>query len=182
MKQDHIIQLLDELAEATQENPRADLGSQIKDHIPGRLIRHRVNWNTVNVVVDFRMSRSIAAAAILVAILLLSGLFHLGNGSGTSVYQDSKLLLRYGFGGESAARSDLIESLKNFYDDLVRQGRDVTFYGESADPEDRHAILMHWKMPNGEYRVVYNDLSARTISAAALVRLQSRMIQKHRQE
>ena len=178
MRQDKLIQTLNKLAEATEENPRPALAEEIKDHIPRRLVRHRVAWDTMNIVVDLRLSRTAAAAIILLSILVMSGLFRLTDNSSDSLYHDSRLLLKYGFAGKNAGRADLIQSLRKFYEDLTNQGRDVVFYGESADPEDRHSILMHWKLSNGDYRIIYNDLTARTVSSSALIRLQSRMLEK----
>ena len=178
MKEDKLTKLLYQLAAATHEHPRPGFAQEIKDHIPPRLIRHRVSWDSVSIAVDLRMSKITAAAIILISIVVLSGLFRFADGSSESLYQDSRLLLKYGFGGVNAGRSDLIESLTEFYQDLTDQGRDVTFYGESADPKDNHAVLMHWKLANGDYRIIFNDLSARTVSPSALIRLQSRMIEK----
>lgn len=178
MKQQALIDMLEMLAEATPENPREELAEEIKDHIPRRLVRHRVAWDTMNIVVDLRLSRTAAAAIILCSILAISGLFRLTGNSNSSLYEDSKLLLKYGFAGENAGRSDLMQSLRQFYEDLTNQGRDVVFYGESAHPKDRHSILMHWKLADGQYRIIYNDLTARTVSSSALIRLQSRMIEK----
>jgi len=178
MKQDALIETLQKLAEATMESPRPALADEIKDHIPRRLVRHRVAWDTMNIVVDLRLSRTVAAAIILGSIFVISGLFRLTDNSTDSLYEDSKLLLKYGFAGENAGRPDLIRSLKEFYEDLTNQGRDVVFYGENANPEDKHSILMHWKISDGQYRIIYNDLTARTVSPSALIRLQSRMLEK----
>lgn len=182
MNQETLIETLKRLAEATEANPRAGLADEIKDHIPRRLIRHRVAWDTMNIVVDLRMSRMAAAAIILFSVFVFSCLFRLTDNSTSSLYEDSRILLKYGFAGENAGRSDLIESLREFYQDLTNQGRDVVFYGESADPKDRHSILMHWKLSNGEYRIIYNDLTARTVSSSALIRLQSRMLENTAQQ
>ena len=72
----------------------------------------------------------------------------------------------------------MLAGLASFYEDLTKQGRDVTFYGESVDPDDRNTVLMHWKLSNGRYRIIFNDMSARTVSPAALIRLQDRMLKK----
>jgi hypothetical protein len=178
MKQEELVGLIRKLAYATKEDPRPGLAEEIKDHIPGRLVRHRVTWDTMNIVVDLRLSRTAAAAIILLSVLIISGLFRLTDNSSDSLYEDSRLLFQYGFAGENAGRSQLMNSLRQFYEDLANQGRDVVFYGENADPKDRHSILMHWKISNGDYRIIYNDLTARTVSPSALIRLQSRMLEK----
>jgi hypothetical protein len=169
--------LLSRLAEATYERPREGFAEEVKDHIPRRLIRHRVHWDSVNIVIDLRLNRLAAAAAIVIAVLVLVGLFAREPG-GDSMYMDGKLLLKYGLGGEEAWRSELLKSLGKFCEELARQGREVVFYGESTDPKDVHSIVMHWRLPDGQYRVVFNDLTARSVSATSLIRLQSRMLQE----
>jgi len=178
MKTDKLEQMLDQLAQATHETPPPHLCQTIKDHIPPRLVRHRVNWETVNIVIDLRMSRSAAAAIIVIAVILLANLFAGRDASGNGMLRDGVLMIKYGLAGENAYRADILKTLTAFYHDLLKQGRDVTFYGDSADPADRNAIVMHWRLPNGKYRVVFNDMTARTVSPQALIRLQARMLQQ----
>ena len=45
------------------DRPRPGLAREIKDRIPARLVRHRMD--TISIIVDLRISRLAAAAAIL---------------------------------------------------------------------------------------------------------------------
>jgi hypothetical protein len=52
------------------------------------------------------------------------------------------------------------------------------YYGDNVDPRDGNAVLIQWKVSEGEYRVVFGDLREETVSAEELIRLQARMLQK----
>jgi hypothetical protein len=54
----------------------------------------------------------------------------------------------------------------------------VVFYGDRANLSDPHAILMHWTVSQDKYGVILGDLSARTVTAKTLIRLQARMVQE----
>jgi len=178
MRDEKLKELLSKLADSTAEPVRQGLDEDIRHQIPQRLIRHRVTWDSFNILIDLRISKWAAAAIIIITIFLWAHFLAGWGATPDEIYQDSKLLIKYGLSGENACRGDMLAGLKSFYEDLTKQGRDVTFYGESADPDDRNAVLMHWKLSNGRYRIIFNDLSARTVSPAALIRLQSRMLKK----
>ncbi|UCG59987.1 MAG: hypothetical protein JSU70_10790 [Phycisphaerales bacterium] len=170
-------ELLHELGQREAEPARPDLAEDIKKRIPHRLIPHAMD--TINIMIDLRISRLAAAAVIVITMVLLAS-FMGGRGSlGYGTYEDSKLFLKYCLGGEDACRSDMLAGLAGFYEEMVERGRDVTYYGNRVDPDDAYAVLMHWKLPNGKYGVILGDLSARTVSPAALIRLQARMLQEH---
>lgn len=178
MRDEKLKELLSKLADATAEPVRQGLDEDIRHQIPQRLIRHRVTWDSVNILIDLRVSKWAAAAIIIITIFLWANFLAGWGTTPDEIYQDSKLLIKYGLSGENACRSDMLAGLASFYKDLTKQGRDVTFYGESVDPDDRNTVLMHWKLSNGRYRVIFNDLSARTVGPDALIRLQSRMLKK----
>ncbi len=154
---------------------RPGLLEDIKGRIPRRLVPHRLD--TINIIVDLRVSRIAAAAAIIIAVLAAGTFFGRGAGSG-GIYRDSKLFLKYALGGEKAYRSDVAGTLAGFRDNLVAQGREVVYYGQKAEKADPHAILMYWKLPDDKYGVILGDLSARTVSSKTLIRLQSHMLRE----
>lgn len=161
--------LLKALAEDGIERARPELGDEIKTRIPYRLIPHR--WDTVNIIVDLRISRVAAAAVILLAMLLIGGLF------GGRNYEDSKLFLKYALGGENACKAEFLGNLTKFRDDLIAQGREVVYYGDQAKLKDPCAIIMHWKVAEDRYAVILGDLTTMTISAKTLIALQAHMLQ-----
>jgi len=168
--------MLKAFAERGIKPARPGLMQEIKNRIPHRLICHRMD--TVNIIVDLRISR-IAAAAAIVGALLLAGTFFGGREAVSGgVYHDGKLFLKYALGGESAYRGEVADTLANFREGLLAQGREVVYYADSAESNDPHAILMHWKLGDDKYGVIFSDLSARTVSAKILITLQAHMLGK----
>jgi hypothetical protein len=111
-------------------------------------------------------------------MILLAHLFGSRDLTSGGIYQDSKLLARYLLGGGSVGRSDELGSMSKSYEHLVQGGRDAAYYGDSIDPEDGNAVLMHWKLSDDKYRVIFGDLREMEVSAEELIKLQSRMLQK----
>jgi hypothetical protein len=167
--------LLKALAEHGIERARPGLDQEIKARIPYRLTSHRMD--TINIIVDLRISRVAAAAAILLAMLIIGSFFGGRDAAGARMYEDSKLLLRYTLVGENACTAEFLGNLARFRDELVAQGREVVFYGSQAKLNDPCAVIMHWKLPDGRYGVILGDLTTRTVSARTLITLQDHMLQ-----
>ena len=72
---------------------------------------------------------------------------------------------------------EVLAGMANFYDHLAREGKDVTYYSNNIDSGDKYAVLMHWKLPDGKYRVIFGDLRPGTVSSEVLIILQARMLQ-----
>jgi len=168
-------ELLQALAERGIERARPDLCDRIKARIPARLTVHRLD--TINIIVDLRISRVAAAAAILLALFLIGGFFGTRDASGTRFYEDGKLFLRYALGGEGACRAEFLDNLVRFRDELAAQGREVVYYGDQVKLQDPCAVIMHWKVSEDRYAVILGDLTTRTVSARTLITLQAHMLQ-----
>lgn len=168
--------LLRALAAHGIERARPELGQEIKARIPSRLT-HRP-MDTFNIIVDLRISRVAAAAVILLAMFLLGSFLGGRDATGTKVYEDGKLLLRYTLGGEDACKAEFLGNLVQFRNELAAQGREVVYYGDQANLKDPCAVLMHWKLSDDKYGVILGDLTARTVSAKTLITLQGHMLQK----
>jgi len=65
-----------------------------------------------------------------------------------------------------------IEATSLFYAKLVKDGNDVTYYGK-VTTEFPHAVLMHWKISEDKYRVIFADLTAETVTAERLAELEA---------
>ena len=167
--------LLKTLAERGIERARPELGQEIKARIPSRLIPHPMD--TINIIVDLRISRVAAAAAILLAMLLIGGFLGGRDAAGAKMYEDSKLFLRYTLGGENACRAEFLGNLAQFRDELAAQGREVVYHGDQANLNDHCTVIMHWKLSDDKYGVILGDLTARTVSARTLITLQDHMLQ-----
>lgn len=182
MREDKLKELLSKLADFTAEPVRQDLDEDIRHHIPYRLVRHKVNWHTFRIMIDLRLSRSVAAAVIIISISVWAGFLGAWSTSPNQVLQDGKLLMKYGWEGEKAGTDEVLESLEDFCKYLAVQGEKVTYYGKSADPDDNYAVLMHWKLPDGKHRVIFNDLSTMVVPPDTLIKLQAYMLKKHLEE
>ena len=174
MSDQNLERLLREVPDKGIEKAPAGLADQIKSRIPARLTRHKLG--TINIIVDLRINKLTAAAAIILTVVLLIGLLGLREPETGKIYQDGRLLLRYCLEGEDAGRADMLADLPKLYEGLVRQGKEAVYYGDWANLDDKYAIVMHWKLPDGRYTVVFADLTARTISPQMLIRLQARML------
>jgi hypothetical protein len=173
MKEEKVEQLLGELAARTIEPARLGLGQEIKQRIPHRLTRHKIGWDTVNIIIDLRLNRSVAAAVIIVAVLVFLNVFG-GRDTSGGLYQDSKLLLRY-LGG--SGKSDISTGRKK-YEYLQARGENVTWYGDWVNPADSNAVMMQQKLPEGQYVVTYVDGREAEVDSDQLIELLSRTMRK----
>jgi hypothetical protein len=179
MRDERLKNLLGKLAEFTTEPVREDFDEDIRHQIPYRLVRHNVTWNTFRIMIDLRLSRSVAAAVIIISISVWASFLGAWNTSADQVIEDSKLLIKYGLAGKNTGRAEVLASLEDFCRHMSGRAKEVTYYGKSANPDDSYAVLMHWKLPDGKYRVVFNDLTTRTVSPEVLVTLQAYMLREH---
>jgi hypothetical protein len=177
MKEEKLKKLLNELTDATAEPVSPGLAEDIKRYIPHKLTHHRIGMDTVNIIIDLRINKLTAAAAIIITMVLCANFFGRLNSTDGGIFQGSKQLIKYYLGGD---RSDLLVNMSKSYEHLVLQGRDVEFYTGSIDSEDSNAVLMQWKLPDGSgrYSVIFSDSRVKTVSSEELIKLQARMLQK----
>jgi len=177
MKEEQLKKSLNELAEKTAEPVRAGLADDIKHRIPHQLRPHRSSWDTINIMIDLRISK-LAAAAVIIITMALSAKFLGGRNSTGDMYQDSKLLIKYCLGAGNTDRSDSLAGMSEFYEHLANKDKDVAYYGDNIDPKDDNAVLMQWKLPDGKYRVIFGDMRSEIVGAEELIKLQARMLQR----
>ena len=178
MKDQGLIRLLKDLGRRGIEKARPELAQQIKGCIPDRLTAHRLD--TINIVVDLRISRLAAAAVIVITFVMLGVIFGLRDTGG--MLRDGKTFLNYCLGGEQACQSDILASdLPRLREYLVSQGKEVVYYGDKAAIGDRYAVVMYWRLPDDRYGVIFGDMTTGTINSRTLIRLQSRMLKERTQ-
>ena len=175
---DEVDKLLNRLADATAESVRPGLAEQIKQRIPRRLEPHRSRMDTISIVIDLRVSKLAAAAVIILTMILCAVLLGSRDLADVGIYESSKQLAKYCLRGGSAEKSDILAGVSSLHEYLIDQGKDVAYYGDTADPRDANAVLMQWKLADGDYKVIFGDLRMETVSADKLIKLQSRMLQK----
>jgi hypothetical protein len=187
MKEEKLEKMLNELADVTAEPVRPDFAEDIKQRIPHRLAPYRSGIDTVNIIIDLRVSKLAAAAAIIITMALWGSFLRGRDSIGSGLYQNAKMRVKdfLGAGDEEnkalAAKSGYQYNVflaKSRYQYLVRKGEEVTYYGDNVDPQDSNAVLMQWKLSDGNYRVIFADLREKTVSTEELIELQARMLQK----
>ena len=178
MREEKFGKLLNELAEASTEGVSPGLAEDIKRQIPPKLAPHTSRLDTINIMIDLRISKLAAAAAIIITMVLWTHFLGSRDLAGGGIYQDSKLLIKYFLWGDDAGRGDISVDMSSLYEDLVRQGKDVVYYGDSIDSKDSSAVLIQWKLDNGRYSIILGDLSVKTVNAEELIKLQAQMLQK----
>ncbi|MHC4431870.1 MAG: LolA family protein [Planctomycetota bacterium] len=65
-----------------------------------------------------------------------------------------------------------VQGLGRFYQTLVQDNKEPAYYGQSVTPEDADQILMRWKVSDSQYRVIFSNLHAETVTADVLAELE----------
>jgi hypothetical protein len=68
-----------------------------------------------------------------------------------------------------------VQSLGMFHMALVQDGKEAVYYGESVTSADADKVLLRWKVSDTEYRIIYGNLTAETVSAEKLAELESKI-------
>jgi hypothetical protein len=64
-------------------------------------------------------------------------------------------------------------SLSQFYLSLLKDKKEPVYYGKAAKPGDIAQVLLRWKTGENEYRVIFADLHAETVTADTLAILEA---------
>ena len=67
-----------------------------------------------------------------------------------------------------------IQNACAFYAELLETDKVVAYYGDDIGPRDFDKVLLRWRLDDGQYRVIYGDLRAETLSADRLSELEER--------
>ena len=173
MKAENLEKMLYRFSQETAQLPGEELAADIKRQIPRNLTPHKGGLDTIKIIIDLRINKLTAAAAIIITMVLCVNFFNGRDSSDRGIYQDGRMVVKYLL-GDAETGGDKVSTLYKY---LVHQGKKVTLYGDGATAESE-TLLMHWQISEGEYRVIFGDLSAKTISAAELIKLQGAMLQK----
>lgn len=68
-----------------------------------------------------------------------------------------------------------IGGLVSFYQTLVQGKKDPAYYGEFVTPKDADLVLIRWKISDNEYRVIFGDRHAETVTAEVLKELEKKL-------
>lgn len=61
-----------------------------------------------------------------------------------------------------------------FYGNLVKENKDVAYYGGTVTAQDVEKVLMRWKISDDRYRVIFGDLSTLDVSYEELTQLEQK--------
>ena len=175
MKEQNLEQMLHELTRATKESVDPGLADSIKEKIPSDLSHHKHGIDTVNIIIDLRINKLAAAAAIIIALILLANVFKERSAGNGSIYTDGKQVVKYLLREINNQDASIARSR---YEYLVEKGRDVSYFGDSVERGDSNSILMQWKINDNQYGVMFGDLSTKTVDAEQLIKLQAKMLSK----
>ena len=172
-KEEELKELLNKLPDATTEPVSNGLGEDIKRQIPHKLSTHWGGINTINIIIDFRINKLAAAAAIIMTIVFCATFLGGRDSTGGSVLKDSMLLIKY-WGASNGIDLSIGRSK---YERFLQHGEDVVWYGDWLDPKDSGAVLMQRKLPDGKYEVMFVDGREKQVNAQELIPLLTRMLQ-----
>jgi hypothetical protein len=65
-----------------------------------------------------------------------------------------------------------IQMVSSFHMTLVGGKKEPVYHGEAVTPRDTDKVLLRWKASDTEYRVIFGDLHAETVSAERLAELE----------
>ncbi len=178
MEKEKLEKLLNELPERMVEPVRPGLAEDVKRQITQQLHVHRMGMDTIRIMIDLRISRLAAAAVIIITILFCANFFGFRGSAGGDIIG----AIKYSLARENIGRNEMLTNMTVASEGLLKEGKKVVYYGDSIDPEDGFALLMHWKLPNGKYRVIFSDWSTTTVSSDVLILLQAQMLKGKNQK
>jgi hypothetical protein len=62
----------------------------------------------------------------------------------------------------------LLDAPLLFYEELLENKKDPIYCGDTVKPEDTDKVLMRWKQEDDQYRVIFGDLSIKTVTSEEL--------------
>jgi hypothetical protein len=65
-----------------------------------------------------------------------------------------------------------VRGVRRFYYWLPEDKKDPAYYGKTVTPKDADKVLMRWKVSDKEYRVIFGDLHAETVTPEKLAELE----------
>lgn len=63
-----------------------------------------------------------------------------------------------------------------FYAELVTDNKEPLYYGDIVTADDPDMVLMRWKVYDGQYRVIFGDLTIENVTAEQLAELESNQL------
>jgi hypothetical protein len=67
----------------------------------------------------------------------------------------------------------VFQRFMRFYNGLIQDKKDPAYYGKTVAPKDADKVLLRWKVSDSEYRVIFGDLHADTVTLEKLAELEA---------
>jgi len=71
-----------------------------------------------------------------------------------------------------------IQATSGFYSRLVQDKKNPAYYGDIVTPDQPDLILMRWQIEEGQYRVIFSDLTTETVTLQGLAELENALPEK----
>ncbi len=78
-------------------------------------------------------------------------------------------------GKEIIEKSMIINGACIFYAELVKKDKDPAYYGDIITADDVGMVLMRWKISDGQYRVIFGDLTTENVTIEELAKLEKHL-------
>lgn len=65
-----------------------------------------------------------------------------------------------------------LNSISDFYNELIAKNRSPAYFGKIVTSEFPDAVLMRWREDDGQYKVVFGDLTVKNVNADELAQLE----------
>jgi hypothetical protein len=168
MEEERIKELLADLARASAEQVDPALAERAKQQIAAQ-VHSRSGRGPLKIVINLQISRW-AAAAVIIVVLAAAGLLLTSRGSSQEGFLSE---LKYSFVDSTALSREVAASIRDM---LYDQGKDPVYYRDTVGDSNPDAVLMHWKLENGNYNVIFADYRYVEVTPEELIRLQSDML------
>ena len=170
--------LLRKFSHHIHEQAPVVLCNRIKSQIPEHG-SNRKGFDTINIMVHLRINPITATLVILFTILVSLFLFGGYKHTDGGLYDDLKTLFEF-LPGADAKQVEIFKSLEHFRSHLQSKGIEAVFLGDIIQrrENDPSAVLMYWKLSEGQYRIIFADLHVSQAGSDELIRLLSSMIQE----
>lgn len=166
--------LLKELSNHTKANAGHGLDDKIKRYIPNIFMYRSDGARTIKIIIDLKLNQ-IAAVVIILTVIVCVHIFGDKDSPISTLCEDAKIVVQFMM-GDIAWNNKVTAS---DYKQLIPDGKDFVYYGDSVDATDSDSVVMHWQLDDGRYRVYLGNMRMKTVTADELIELQAKMIQKN---
>ncbi len=127
----------------------------------------------INIVIDLRINKYVAAAAIIISIIMFANLLNLH--SGQTLYNETKIVLQSLLHKDSGHTD--FSDFKKLCKKLKSAGHKIEYLGDTADLKNPDSILMYTKLEGDRYSVRFINLRTEIFTSKQLIAHQTRLLQ-----